>query len=360
MALHHDRLGRLSHGGDPPRMTALRPIEIVGGGLAGLSLGLALRRAGVPVTVLEAGTYPRHKVCGEFIAGLSDKTIARLGLAPFLADALRLREIAWFIGPDGEKPARLQRLPSPALGLSRHDLDARLAAAFTAAGGTLLTHTRATASDPSPGRVVTTGRRRDTASPWIGLKVHALDLPLVRDLELHLGEDAYVGLARLPGDRVNICGLFRRRELCAKGPDLLLGYLQAAGLAPLAARITSTDAASFSAVVALGFDARLPAYDGVLRLGDAGAMIPPFTGNGMAMAFQSAELALDPLLSYARGDTPWPVACQSIHAALRRHFRLRLATAHTLHPFLHHPRRQRTLARLAPFLPLRPLSAALH
>jgi menaquinone-9 beta-reductase len=45
-------------------MTLSRPIEIIGGGLAGLSLGRALARAGVPVTVYEAGNYPRHRVCG--------------------------------------------------------------------------------------------------------------------------------------------------------------------------------------------------------------------------------------------------------------------------------------------------------
>ena len=68
-------------------MSSPRPVEIVGGGLAGLSLGLALRRAGVDVTVYEAGHYPRHRVCGEFITGLPRRTRERLGLDPFLADA---------------------------------------------------------------------------------------------------------------------------------------------------------------------------------------------------------------------------------------------------------------------------------
>ncbi|MDB6025304.1 MAG: putative electron transfer oxidoreductase, partial [Verrucomicrobiales bacterium] len=46
---------------------AARPITIVGGGLSGLTLGIALRQRGIPTTIWEAGRYPRHKVCGEFI-----------------------------------------------------------------------------------------------------------------------------------------------------------------------------------------------------------------------------------------------------------------------------------------------------
>jgi flavin-dependent dehydrogenase len=340
-------------------MNSQRQIEIIGGGLAGLSLGLALRRAGVAVTLFEAGEYPRHRVCGEFITGLPAATITRLGLAPFLTDALRHHEVAWFIN---EKPASVQRLPFPALGLSRHQLDARLAKAFSAAGGNLHTRTRVTDPAALPGRVFATGRRRGR-SPWLGLKIHALDLPLARDLELHLGAQAYVGLARIDTRRVNVCGLFQRRELCAKGPNLLVGYLQAAGLRQLAARLSAAefDPASFCAVAAVCFDRQLPAGDG-LRLGDACAMIPPFTGNGMAMAFQSADLALDPLLDYARGAATWTDVCRTANSALRRRFRLRLASADCLHPFLLHPRRQRWLARLARvrLLPFRPLYAALH
>ena len=115
-------------------MNLPRPIEIVGGGLAGLALGLALRRADVPVTLFDAGRYPRHRVCGDFIAGLSPDTIARLGLAPFLTDALHHRTVGWY---HRARLIRVQQLPAPALGLSRHALDARLATAFVAAGGDL-------------------------------------------------------------------------------------------------------------------------------------------------------------------------------------------------------------------------------
>jgi len=336
-----------------------RPLEIIGGGLAGLSLGLALRRAGAEVTVCEAGDYPRHRVCGEFITGLAPATIARLGLEPLLADALRHHEVAWF---HRERPVRIQRLPQPALGLSRHALDARLAAAFRAAGGELRVRTRVTDLAARPGRIFATGRRRGQPT-WLGLKVHATGLALVRDLELHLGEHAYVGLSRVEDGQVNVCGLFRRRAFGAKGPELLFGYLDAAGLGALAGRLRAAivDPASFCAVAALGFDRRIAA-SGRVELGDACAMIPPFTGNGMAMAFQGAEAALDPLLAFTRGELLWPEAKRAIDTALRRQFRLRLASASALHPYLLQPTRQRWLSVLSRtrLLPLRPLYAALH
>jgi flavin-dependent dehydrogenase len=341
-------------------MKTLAPLEIIGGGLAGLSLGLALRRAEIPVTIFEAGEYPRHRVCGEFITGLASSTIEHLGLAAVLADALQHREVAWFVSG---KPARIQQLPLPALGLSRHALDARLAREFVAAGGELRTRTRVTETEPRAGQIFATGRRRGN-SPWIGLKFHARNLTLTRDLELHLGEETYVGLARVEDDRVNVCGLFRRRSISEKGPQLLLSYLRAAGLATLAERLLAAepDPASCCAVAAVSFDGRVPVASDRVALGDSCAMIPPFTGNGMAMAFQSAEIALAPLLGYARGETNWGETCRRIHTALARRFRLRLASAHALHPFLLQPARQRLLGAVtrARILPLRPLYELLH
>jgi 2-polyprenyl-6-methoxyphenol hydroxylase-like FAD-dependent oxidoreductase len=341
-------------------------IEIVGGGLAGLSLGLALRRQGVPVTVHEAGDYPRHRVCGEFIVGLDDATLGRLGLAPLLADARRHRSVAWF---DRKSFIRDQTLPAPALGLSRHVIDARLAAAFVATGGDLRTKSRVDCAQAPPGRIFATGRRRDGAG-LLGLKVHVRGLTLARDLEFHLGDGAYVGLAGVEDDVVNFCGLFRHRTGLAPtdsherhSASLLFAYLAAAGLDALGERLRAAEieTASFCAIAAVDF-LGAAVQSGRIRLGDAYAMIPPFTGNGMAMAFQGAHLALDPLLAYARAEQSWGEASQLVAERLYRRFRLRLGCANALQPFLFEPRRQRWLisAHRAGVLPLRPLYRLTH
>lgn len=340
-------------------MSSPRPIEIVGGGLAGLALGLALRRAEVPVTLFDAGCYPRHRVCGDFISGLSIKTITRLGLAPFLSDALQHRTVAWY---HGARLIRVQHLPAPALGISRYALDARLAAAFAATGGELRTGTRSPDLAPPPGRVLATGRARRN-SPWLGLKFHVRGLTLAQDLELHLGTEGYVGLAATESGAINVCGLFRRRPITSPGTELLPAYLRAMGLDSLAARINaaSPDPDSCCAVAALDYAAR-PPEPGIIHLGDAHGLIPPFTGNGMAVALQSAETALDPLLAYARGAADWTATCNVTTSTLQRRFRVRLAMARALHPFFLRSQLQPVLALLARarLLPLRTLYALLH
>jgi 2-polyprenyl-6-methoxyphenol hydroxylase-like FAD-dependent oxidoreductase len=341
-------------------------IEIVGGGLAGLAIGLALRRAGVPVTVHEAGDYPRHRVCGEFITGLDEATIGRLELAPLLADARRHQTVAWFAFTSF---VRTQTLPAPALGLSRHALDARLAATFVAVGGDLRTKSRVDCGAAPAGRVFTTGRRRGDAG-LLGLKVHVRGLALTRDLEFHLGTGAYVGLAGVEDGTVNLCGLFRHRTGLAptdsherQPASLLFAYLAAVGLDALGERLRAAEieTGSFCTVAAVDFDGAA-AQSGRIRLGDAYAMIPPFTGNGMAMAFQSACLALDPLLAYAHGELPWRETSRLVAERLNRRFRLRLGCANALQPFLFESRRQRWLvaAHRAGMLPLRPLYRLTH
>ena len=342
-------------------MNARQPITIVGGGLAGLSLGIALRKAGVPTRVLEAGGYPRHRVCGEFITGLEKATIDKLEIGPVLAGAGCHRSVTFFW--HGRAVGR-QTLPSPARAISRYALDARLAELFTAAGGELSIRTRYTSPIFAPGWVQTCGRKRVAASPWMGLKLHARNLAMTDDLELHLGDGAYVGLSAVENGWINVCGLFRRRPGRPGDRDHALpACLRACGLHQLADRLAAAEIrpGSQSAVAGFSFDRRVAKDDGV-RLGDACAMIPPFTGNGMAMAFTSAALAVDPLAAWARGERPWPETARRIHEALAREFKLRLASAACLHPFLLARGWQRCLgtAARAGLFPFRPIYQLLH
>src|SRR3954470_23394307 len=115
-------------------MRPMKPITIVGGGLAGLTLGIGLRQRGVPVSVWEAGHYPRHRVCGEFISGSGLGVLDRLGLRPGFESAGAFPAVsATFISGSNRSPVR--PLPVPALCLSRYTMDALLADEFRRLGG---------------------------------------------------------------------------------------------------------------------------------------------------------------------------------------------------------------------------------
>ena len=122
-------------------MSAPRPVQIIGGGLAGLTLGIGLRQQGIPATIHEAGNYPRHRVCGEFISGRGQETLARLDLQKLLeaAGAVPARTAAFFTATQSAAP---RPLPASALCLSRFTLDQLLADEFQKLGGELRVNTR--------------------------------------------------------------------------------------------------------------------------------------------------------------------------------------------------------------------------
>lgn len=343
-------------------MSALHPVEILGGGLAGLGLALGLRRTGIPVVLHEAGDYPRHRVCGEFITSLDDETIDRLGLRAHLADALPANSVAWY---HESKIAHQHALPEPARCISRHALDQRLASALTAAGGTIHTRSRRQLT-PAEGRVITTGRRPNSAAPWIGLKVHVSNLSLIADLELHLGRRGYVGLTPIEGNRVNLCGLFHRDNLETKPSDpteVLNAHLHGAGLTPLVDRLSHATLHADSRCAVAGLDYQnSPAAPSTGGLGDHASLIPPFTGHGMTIALQSARLALDPLIAWSHQEQDWTATLQQLDQHLKQHLGPKTRRASWLHDWLLQPRRQRVLLGLAKFrmLPTRAVYHLLH
>jgi menaquinone-9 beta-reductase len=331
-----------------------REITIAGGGLAGLALACALRRHEVPVTVLEAGHYPRHRVCGEFISGVSPDTLATLGIAGLFEDALHHRSLAWY---ENGRLIHRDQFKKPALGISRFRLDERMRHQFEFSGGVIQTGFRAR-PEPRDGFVWTAGRR-PRKGRWLGLKAHIKVPSRSADLEMHAGGNGYAGLAGVEDGWTNVCGLFQiDPTLQASGADLLTAYLNAGGNHELAATLGTSEwrEGSFSAVAGFELGRQVP-VPGLLALGDAESMIPPFTGNGMSMAFQAAECAIQPLLAWSQGRQSWQDAANTVRSAVKRRFRRRLAVAESLHPILlgmsgRSLLRSLSSARLLPFQPM--------
>jgi flavin-dependent dehydrogenase len=322
----------------------MKPITIIGGGLAGLSLGILLRRENIPVILHEAGVYPRHRVCGEFLSGSGRQIFCSLTKAP--APAITATQANFFLrGRDGIHLT----LDEPALCLSRYEMDSTLAREFQSLGGVLRESSRHSAT--GEGIVHATGRRRcdPIHGRLIGLKAHAKNVTLSADLELHFAPNRYVGLCRLSENRVNVCGLFYFpepiRDLGAKWK-----YILSESIPTLASANFLEE--TFCAVAGITLDPhRNPAE---FSIGDAAAMIAPLTGNGMSMAFESATLAANPLKNFSAGTLSWPEALSHFATSWRRQFSHRLRWANFTQRFVFNARTQSTFFALARFFPRLP------
>ena len=309
-----------------------RTITIAGGGLAGLTLGLLLRRDGVPVEISEAGSYPRHRVCGEFISGRGLEILRQLAV-PGIPEPLGVyaRSVRFFY-TDWRSP--ISSLPEPALSLDRATLDHTLATEFRKSGGTLHENHRWTGPYDREGVVRATGRRPaiDGDSQFVGFKAHACGLRLSADLEMHFSDDAYVGLSSQRNGTVNICGLFRKtksfRHLDFRNGEVFQQVLSSATRGCLAEASFNPD--SFCAVAGVSLKRETTCRTKECRIGDTICMIPPFTGNGMSIALESASLAAPILGEYSRGQVDWPQVQARISRICERRFRQRLFSASVL------------------------------
>jgi menaquinone-9 beta-reductase len=297
----------------------MRQVVIVGGGLAGLTLGILLRRARVPVQIWEASSYPRHRVCGEFVSGVGARLLEQL--APALASRARRSETVRFF-TDGQSSPALT-LPASGLSISRWDLDGFLAALFQNEGGELLSNQRWTGAFSTEGIVRAAGRRPvHRGSRWSGVKAHVRNLEPDADLEMHFSDRGYLGISRLPIG-TNLCALvddqfdlgqFRSnpRETFQRLTDRDLSRVE-------------FEPCSICAVSGVSFDhSRNPNECGI---GDAIRMIPPFTGNGMSLAIESAFLAAPELIAYSDGQHSWAETRARVNQTCTRCFRRRFAGA---------------------------------
>ncbi len=341
-----------------------KPIQIIGGGLAGLTLGIALRKKEIPATVFEAGNYPRHRVCGEFVSGRGLEILDALGLKKKFLDAGAIEaRSSIFFSEDSKSPER--HLPLPALCLSRFVMDKLLAGEFQKLGGELRIGERR--NEFGEGIVRASGRKLkpvENSWRWFGLKAHAQNVSPAADLEMHVFKNGYVGICKLAGGEVNVCGLFRRgtggppvqrarlrereknnssvsfaggdrRDACPTLQnefDLLRGNPGTILHERLAC--AEFDENSFCSVAGLSLQPQRASEKSEVCIGDALTMIPPVTGNGMSLAFESAQLAVEPLAAFSRGEISWAQSREKIARACDESFSRRLRWANWIQRFL--------------------------
>ena len=185
------------------------------------------------------------------------------------------------------------------------------------------------------GLVRATGRQARSGGNdwhWYGLKAHARNVLLEADLEMHYTSDAYVGLCKLDAQRVNVCGLFRRKPVDPKPTRDILEKLRGASGTLLFERLKHADWETDSVCTVAGLSfGPLPSLKNLpCCVGDVFRMIPPLTGNGMSIAFESADLATSPIVDYAEERISWGEAGASLARQYQETFRDRFFWADLL------------------------------
>jgi len=265
------------------------PIVILGGGIAGSAAAIAARQAGAPVTLVEKSTFPRHKVCGEFLSPEVEPILDSLGLdAAFhaLQPAAIRRVTLNFFGEDKNFP-----LPQPAFGLSRFQLDRLLFQRAVEAGAEPCKSTTRAPTILATGRAALAPSGGPKGQRLFGFKAHFAG-PVNDAVELYFFEGGYVGVNAVENCTTNVCGLCTEATLRPLNFDIdrLIQQIPALRqrLIPL---VRQMDWLHVGPLVFRQAFADAGAAGGPLRAGDSLSFVDPFTGSGMLAALTAGRMA---------------------------------------------------------------------
>jgi flavin-dependent dehydrogenase len=296
-------------------------VAIAGGGLAGLSLAIQLRKQGHAVILFEKEKYPFHRVCGEYISKESLPFMESLGLNLDTLGAVSINKLI-VSSPDGNL-LREELVPG-GIGISRYTLDLALSKIAADLGAVLMEQDKiqdisfnknqfairaASGNFESTAVAGSFGKRSNLDLKWkraftnkkhsklnnyIGVKYHVrTDFP--RDtIALHNFPDGYCGISAIEDGKFCLCYLTTAANLEAHGNSIRQMEQEVLSTNPHLQKIFSNAVFEFPQPVTISqisFDSKTRIEDHVLMLGDAAGMITPLCGNGMTMAMQGSKLA---------------------------------------------------------------------
>lgn len=337
-------------------MTETFDVAVIGSGISGSCAAIRLAKNGARVLVIEAGEFPRHKVCGEFLSPESKSVFARLDVLKNIENSGSVAVHSARIVSRSGREVNLD-LPQSALAISRFRLDEILATAAQNAGAELFCRTRVrTVSKEADGfhisgthgdfkaRVVlnAAGRNvswlahetknapsnRQNQTKYVGLKTHFENSSFPDGLvELHAWRGGYCGLVQVEDGILNVCLLTRYDVLNGRSPEEFWNWLLD-HLPALHARLkNAVQQIPWLATGNVVFNGSTPLSQNIWNCGDAAGFIHPLVGDGMAMAARSGELAGVILSSHLRGEISEKHAREIYDLAWQREFASRLKWA---------------------------------
>lgn len=303
-------------------------VLIIGAGPAGLVAGIHLAQQGVSVIVLEKETFPRHKVCGEYVSREVLPYLKQLGvdLEKIKPKGIKRFQLTSAKGKSLEAPLALG-----GLGLSRYAFDNHLYQKAVRSGVAVKQETVISSSYTDRQFHIETrggtaykakqvlgafGKRSNLdlsmsrlfarkKSSWMAIKQHYEQPDFPDDLvALHNFSGGYCGLSKTENHAVNVCYLTRTESFRTAGNTQTFSAT-VLSKNPFLLEFLSTARPLFKkplSIAQISFEKKSLIENHILMLGDAAGLLHPLCGNGMAMAIHSAKLASELTLERLRGN----------------------------------------------------------
>jgi flavin-dependent dehydrogenase len=360
-----------------------REVVIVGGGPSGAAVAIGLAARGRDVLLLERAPAWRWRACGVFTSPITVRALARLGLGSSELAAVARPVPAMRVETPAATRFRLTygggrslgdggEIGDAAVGLDRSRLDPLLLSLAGRAGAEVR---EGAAARHVEGRRVVVGEGRDgyevearlivgadgirsivaraqgvargtVLRSRTGLTFHVEEPAgavgdAARDARMIVFDGGYVGLAPVPGGRVNVGIVLGgsgwterlRRDGAAAVVEAVLCRIPDAGDDPVtwsaARRCDPIEGAA-----PIGHRVIRRHGDGWLLVGDAAGFLDPFTGEGLHRALRSAALATNAIDGALDGD---PGALARYDRSMSARFRAKDAVSLIVQAFLARP-----------------------
>jgi menaquinone-9 beta-reductase len=354
-------------------------VAVIGAGPAGSVLATLLASRGIETLLIDRDSFPRDKLCGEFLSWDALPILERIGALEAIDQAGARRIVRCAIV--GRETTRFE-FPAAARGISRLRLDAILLDCAREAGASVMEGWAVTRIEPAREHPFLSLRSADGKERIVRAEVLAgawgrwgrLDIQMQRpfvkeqrgrhfgfkrhyesrdgedgEIRLYSYEKGYLGASPVEGGQMNICGLVhgaRIRKLRRGWPDFVSSLREERReLDELFTGRPATQEQFLSSEPVI-FTARDATTGGAFLLGDAAGIIDPLVGNGMAMAVQSALLASGSIVQRLRGGRLAENAEQNYRAAHSAWFGSRIRWSRRAAWLLSHPRLVALGARL--------------